>query len=285
VDGAGGGAGAIGQGNVPTSSLPLGSHDTDFNLYGTSGGVDWAFADGGMLGAAFGYTRSKTSVSDLATWGTGDTFQGALYGSWANDLLYVGGAARYAYTDMETDRRISFGALYDKAHADFGGSSISGYLETGLAAFGWGDWSFQPSTSFQYTYMDTESFTEKGSDDGNVTLNVGSENWNSYIFGLGLRAYAGFEMDVDYDIIPEFRARWGHEFGDQKRSVSAYFSQVAAAPGFQVEGAEIGRDVAILGVGWSVVGEGNVSLSLDYDVTLNQELVGHTVTAGVLIYW
>lgn len=278
VDGSGGGS-AGGAG-----SLALGSHDQDFNLYGTAGGVDWAFTDGGLVGAAFGYTRSKLSVSDLTTWGTGDTFQGALYGTWASELFYVGGAVRYAWTEMDTTRRITFGSIYEKADGDFHGSSISGYLETGLAALeGWGSF-LQPSASFQYTYLDTEEFTESGAP--GLNLNLDSESFNSQILNLGVRVYHPFEMDPSTDLVPELRVRWAHEFGDLDRTVSARFDDVTTGPAvFRVKGADVGRDAAVVGAGWTVVGENNMVLSLNYDATLNQNLVGHTVAVGVLIYW
>jgi outer membrane autotransporter protein len=260
------------------------SNDTDFNLYGTTGGIDYAFSEGIMLGGAFGYTRSKISVSDLATWGTGDTFQGAVYGTWSNEDFYVGGVARYAYTQMETDRRIAFGGLYEKADADFDGSSVSGYVEAGLAAIELQKLWFQPMASFQYTYLDTEEFTESGAP--GLNLNIDSESLNSMVSNLGVRVYRNFTMDDETEIVPELRVRWAHEFGDLDRKVAARFDDVTVGPAaFVVDGAEVGRDVAIVGAGWTVLGEGNTSISLNYDATLNEDLIAHTATLGVLIYW
>ena len=92
-------------------------------------------------------------------------------------------------------------------------------------------------------------------------------------------------MEDDYDIVPEFRVRWSHDFGDLERPVSARFAEAPVDAPYTVRGAEVGRDVAVLGLGWSVVGAGNVSLRLDYDVTLNEDLVGHQIQVGALIYW
>jgi autotransporter-associated beta strand protein len=272
-------AGIEGDGNT---------HDTDYNLYGTSGGVDYAFdsfgGSSGMVGAAFGYTRSKLSVSDLATWGTGDTFQGALYAAFSTQLFYFGGVARYGWSELETTRRVAFGGLYETAKADYDGSSVSGYLEAGIAAQELLGVSFQPMASFQYTYLDTDSFGESGAP--GINLDVDSESVNSQVSNLGLRVYKLFSMDDQTDIVPELRARWGHEFGDLERKVSARFDDATAGPAtFVVDGAEVGRDVAIVGAGWTVIGEANSSLTLGYDATLNKDLVAHTVTLGVLIYW
>lgn len=268
-------AGIDGDGNT---------HDTDYNLYGTAGGVDWAFNDHGMVGAAFGYTRSKLSVSDLATWGTGDTFQGALYGTFSTDLFYLGGVARYGYTQMDTTRRVAFGGLYETADGDFNGYSISGSVEAGLAAQELATVFFQPMASFQYTYLDSEEFSETGAP--GVNLNVDSESLSSEVTNLGLRVYRPFAMDRNTSIIPELRVRWAHEFGDIDRKVAARFDDATTGPAaFVVKGAEVGRDVAVVGAGWTVVGEANTSLILGYDATLNSDFVAHAVSLGVLIYW
>jgi outer membrane autotransporter protein len=138
--------------------------------------------------------------------------------------------------------------------------------------------------SFQYSYIDTEEFTESGATE--LNLNVDSESFSSMVSNLGLRVYRPFALDADTDFVPELRVRWAHEFGDTDRNTPARFHDVTTGRAtFEVEGAEIGRDVAIIGAGWTVVGDGNLSLSLGYDATLNEDVVGHTATLGVLIYW
>ncbi|MFP6624577.1 MAG: autotransporter outer membrane beta-barrel domain-containing protein, partial [Myxococcota bacterium] len=260
------------------------SNDTDFNLYGTTGGIDWAFADGLLIGGAVGYTRSKLSVANLATWGTGDTFQGALYGGYATDSFYLAGVARYGYTQMKTRRQIAFGELFDTAKGDFDGTSISGYAEVGLASIELAETLFQPTAGFQYTYIQADDFTETGAPQ--LNLRVHTPTVNSMVSNLGLRVYRAFTMDIEADIAPELRVRYAHEFGDTARPLAGRFADAATpVASFSVEAAEIGRDVAILGAGWTVVGEGSSSLSLHYDVTLNQDILAHAISLGVLIYW
>ena len=73
---------------------------------------------------------------------------------------------------------------------------------------------------------------------------------------------------------------------DQLGKERTRFDDVTVGPAaFVVEGAEVGRDVAVVGAGWTVIGEGNTSVSLNYDATLNEDLIAHTATIGVLIYW
>jgi outer membrane autotransporter protein len=259
------------------------SNDTDFNLYGTTGGIDWAFADGALIGAAVGYTRSKLSVTDLATWGAGDTFQGALYGGYATDSFYLAGVARYGYTQMKTRRRIAFGEIFDTAKGDFDGTSISGYAEVGLASIELAETLFQPTAGFQYTYIQTDDFTETGAPQ--LNLGVLTPSVNSMVSNVGLRVYRAFTMDIEADIVPELRVRYAHEFGDTARPLAGRFADAATPPPFSVEAAEIGRDVAIVGAGWTVVGEGSSSLSLHYDVTLNEDILAHAISLGILIYW
>jgi uncharacterized protein with beta-barrel porin domain len=106
------------------------------------------------------------------------------------------------------------------------------------------------------------------------------------VSNLGLRVYRAFTMDIEADIVPELRVRYAHEFGDTARPLAGRFADAATpVASFSVEAAEIGRDVAILGAGWTVVGEGSSSLSLHYDVTLNEDILAHAISLGVLIYW
>jgi len=91
--------------------------------------------------------------------------------------------------------------------------------------------------------------------------------------------------DIEADIVPELRVRYAHEFGDTARPLAGRFADAATPAPFSVEAAEIGRDVAILGAGWTVVGEGSSSLSLHYDVTLNEDILAHAISLGILIYW
>ena len=69
------------------------------------------------------------------------------------------------------------------------------------------------------------------------------------------------------------------------RAGGGRFADAATPPPFSVEAAEIGRDVAIVGAGWTVVGEGSSSLSLHYDVTLNEDILAHAISLGILVYW
>ena len=98
--------------------------------------------------------------------------------------------------------------------------------------------------------------------------------------------YRHFTMGEDADIVPELRIRWAHEFGDTDRDLSASFANTVTAPsGFTVRGAETGRDVAVVGLGWTVIGDQGVTLSLNYDATLNEDIAAHALTVGLLIHF
>ena len=223
-------------------------------------------------------------MTDLATWGSGNSLQGAIYGGYATDLFYVNAVARYGYTWMKTTRRIAFGAdLYESARAKFDGSSLSGYAEVGMAALELAETYFQPTASFQYTYVQTDDFVETGA--GSLNLGVLTPSVHSLISNVGLRIFRPFSMDQEADIIPELRVRYAREFGDTHRPVAARFSPTTTPVPFTTEAAEIGRNLAIVGVGWTVMGEGNSSLSLQYDATVNEDILAHTVSVGLLISW
>lgn len=257
------------------------AHDTDFNLYGTSGGVDFAFGKGFVAGAALGYTRTKLAVSDLGTFGTGDTVQPAVYGSYANDFFYVGGVARYAYSALETSRRVALGELYEKPEGSWDGHEYSGYLEAGLAAVPLRSWKLQPTASFLYTHLTQDGFTEKKATD--TALTVDSAETTSMVTSLGTRFYKHITMGEDADVIPELRIRWAHEFGDTNRDVDAEFASVGSTSAFRIKGADPGADAAIVGVGWTVLGDKGSTLGLNYDATVNADYISHAVTVQLML--
>ena len=127
-----------------------------------------------------------------------------------------------------------------------------------------------------------DGFTESG--DSQTRLRVKSNNTNSFVSSVGVRVYRHFVMDEgESEIVPELRLRWAHEYGDVDRKVNASFAAASNPRPFQVKGAEAGRDVAVLGLGWTVIGADGLSLSLNYDANLNSDYTAHALTAGLLV--
>jgi len=264
------------------------SADTEFTIYGTAAGIDYRLTENLLLGVSAAWSRTNLSASSRNTWGHHHTYQAALYGAFSTDTFYLGVIGRYGRSRFSTERYLGFGSVYERPEANFSGREYSGYAELGIAAFDLAGVQLQPMASFFYTHLYQAGFTEsRGVDVDSLRLTVEGQRMDSMIGAAGLRLYRSFEMMDDYWIIPELRAGYGYEFGDTERVVNAYFADFPELQtgAFTVEGAEAGRHMGAIGVGWTVVLNPISSLYFNYDANLARDLFAQSFTVGCLVRW
>jgi uncharacterized protein with beta-barrel porin domain len=89
-------------------------------------------------------------------------------------------------------------------------------------------------------------------------------------------------MPLGINTVAELRAVWQHEFLDTAQVVTASF--VAGSGSLLAAGPEPSRDTADLGAGIVMRAKsGLMSLTLDYDATLQEDFVAHTGLARVRV--
>jgi outer membrane autotransporter protein len=255
-----------------------GAHDTDYTLSGVALGADWtplAAVPNVRLGAAFSYGHSSLGYSGLGGSGTGNSYLGALYGGWSRDWLRVGLTARVGYSDMQTTRRIRFGALDRTARADFDGLDAGARLEAGARVLRGERWVVEPFASLGYAHLDRSGFDEQGA--GAVNLRVSGETLDSLAVGAGLRARAIFRIDADLVILPELRSEWSQQLLDRDRRVDARFQDALAGSSIRVYGTEPHRNSGLTGVGWSVRTPTGFEARFGYDVGYGSDVLEHAV--------
>ena len=93
--------------------------------------------------------------------------------------------------------------------------------------------------------LDQASFSETGA--GALNLAVGGQSVSSVRSNLGTRVSRDIEIGDGVIMNAALKVGWAHEFSDTGSTVTASF---AGAPGssFAVQGAQRGRDSALLGV-------------------------------------
>ena len=259
--------------------------DIDWTVAGALAGLDMRLGQGGLLGVAGGYGWLDSSVNSRRFNGDANIYQAMLYGGYVWERFYIGALGRYAYDDFGSSRRILFGNVDRRAKADYNGHEAGGYVEAGVVAWAPAAVQLEPMASFHYTWLSHESFDETGAQ--SVDLEVDSENWNSMLGTLGLRVHRTFWIEPDDSLrfVPELWFRYAHQFGDRSRPVNARFSGATQGGDFRVKGAEVGREGAILGAGWSVTQGRWLSGYVYYDVSLANDLVGHAIAGGFLVRW
>jgi fibronectin-binding autotransporter adhesin len=235
--------------------------DQDFNAPGydiTTGGVtvgvDYRLSNNFAIGMSGTYAHSN---ADLVNDGRVevDGGKGGLYASYFSDGFYVDLAANGGWNSYDTRRA----ALLGQARGNSDGAEFNGLIGAGY------DWKieglrFGPIAPFQYSYIDLDSFTERGS---LAPLHYPDQNEDSLRSTLGGR----FSHDVKLGRMifrPEVRAAWQHEYNDRAYPVDAQLGSGAGGI-FTVHGPRIGRDSALIGAGAVLVWNERVSTYIYYD--------------------
>jgi outer membrane autotransporter protein len=251
----------------------------DYDAYGISLGFDKKIGAQSLLGVAIGYAVSNTEMDKIDEDLDVDSYHASVYGVFNPDPWYVAGIVSYALHDYDSERKIRLTG--EKLEADYDGNTISAYVEGG---YRWGVTKYFdiiPMASFQVSYLETDSFKEKG---GPSALDVDDNDYTSLVSTLGVRVRHEFVSAGGARFIPEFRVRWAHEFGNDDYSSNAGFVYAPSAK-FKVEGDDPEDDAALLGVGFTAVMKNNLSFYIDYDAMLSGDFTEHTGALGLRYRW
>lgn len=245
-------------------------------------GIDRQFGSDLIAGLAAGYANTNVSTQGVSSSGTVNSYQGALYGSWNPNALYVQGLAGYAYNQNTMIRTINFPGVTSTANGDTYSNQFLGAIETGYALPIVEKTTLTPFAGLQGTTANQASFTETGA--GTLNLSVDSQTTNS------VRSILGFQ--VDYDAVFGFappvsflaRAGWAHEYASTARPMTASFAGAPGA-GFTVDGAQIARDSAVVALGATAKLTDALSFLLRYDGDINGSDYAHAVTGRLSWTW
>ena len=256
--------------------------DIDYNTYGVTAGVDLFPHTNFMVGLAFGYGRSDIESDRDPAETDVDSYRGALYATYHGRSGYVSGLFSGGGADFESSRRIVYGTVDRTAEGDYSGYDISAMLEWGTYWSG-EHYTFQPSISVQYTYIDQDDYTETGA--GSLNLSVEDEDIDSYVMLVGGRVSRRFHTAGGTLIEPNVEVRWAHEYGDLDRVVNASLTGSPAAGTFRVNGATPDRDIALIGVGVTVQVSASTYFRANYQGGLSEDLTQHSFVAGLQYRW
>jgi len=234
------------------------------------------------LGVGFGYTRYSLD-GNRGLSAEGNTYQAALYGSWEGERAYAGLAGRYAYTDMETDRRIVFEDIDRRAGARSSGQEGGFLAEAGMLLGEPTRLAYRPMVRLQYDHLGQGAIRESGA--GDLSLATQSGSFDSWRTTLGARITTLFTLNGQFGIQPEFRAGWTHDFGDLARPVVASFYNVPGATPFITTGAQADPDQLFVGTGYLMSIAEVPLVGLDYDYYTGSGYHLHVVSAQLYLRW
>ena len=267
------------------------SSDFDTRSYGVSGGVDYRLperlgfrrSENVRLGVGVGYTGHSLANQTGLMSGSANAMQAALYGGYRGRRFHAGAAARYAWTGMETRRRIAFTSLDRTAKASFDGQEFGGLVEVG-GHFGDPKRAVvHPLARFQYVRTTQDAITETGA--GDLSLAVPELRYDSLLLTLGGRVSRVFTLDGEFGIEPELRAAWTVDYGDRGRHVPATFYAVPGVLPFTTAGTEPDRNSITAGFGYLMTIADVPLVSTHYDVQFGENHIRHVLSVGLYLRW
>lgn len=270
------GLGMWGQafGSVATQDRRLGIDGYTADTYGVAFGADAKVAEPVRLGLSFAYAR--TGVDDAgAREGSGQTINsyiGSLYGTYSASRWYLDGALTYGHHTYDGTRVINIaGAARQTAKSSYGGNQYGAKAEVGVPFAVGSGIVVTPLAGLAYNHLRQDGYTEK---DAAAALTVGSSSTDSVKSSLGAKAAATLARWRDWDVRPNARAVWSHEFNTKAHDQTSAYVDGGAA--FTNTGTDAAGESFTLGIGLDLASVRNTTLSAKYDAGLSDRYVSHT---------
>lgn len=249
----------------------------NYGYGGTSFGMDRYVGENTIVGIAGGYAGSQVRTDSRLQSSEINSFQGALYATRVVEDRYAFGILSYSGDDYNTTRMLPANLT---ARGDYDGYQISTYAEAGLLRR-WGAWQWQPSLGVQYIHLRQNGFTETGA--GGAGLHVSGTDEDSCRGSVGLR-FTRPTPRGSMVYIPIVQARYGYEFCDVDRFVTANFSGIAGGT-FTSAGNQLGRNYGQYTLGLNTNVTRNFGTYLGYDLMTADRAVSHSGNGGLQFLW
>lgn len=288
-----------------TSSYGLGEKDPtdnepgfDFDSWSIVSGADYRLSEQMVLGFAFSYAMTDSSVDydrgDIEVDGIG----GSVYGFYYTGDFYFDAIAGYSYGDYNTTRNLSYTVAakaggVTRVNQGFSGNTNSDDINISLGT-GYNakvaSFFITPNAQLQYVRSEIDSYTEslQGSNTNagfGLTLRVDDQEITSLNSTLGLMVNRPVNTSQGV-FTPYLKADYIHEFDNDSREITAHFATVRSEfdelNTIVIPTDAPDRDYFDVGAGLSTVFPGGLQCFLDYNTVLGyDDLTVHRITAGL----
>ncbi|BAZ14532.1 hypothetical protein NIES4071_63760 [Calothrix sp. NIES-4071] len=250
----------------------------DFTTSGVTAGVDYHVADNLAVGLALGYTSNDTDLKQNRGSIDIDGYAISLYSNYIGDNFYVNGVLGYGDNDYDIKRTTNFDnrtAVAKPSGSQFSVNVNSGYVaKSQNVAYG-------PTVGLRYNRVSIDGYTEKGADSLNMKVN--DQQVDSFVMSVGAIASVTIDAGKDSKVIPNVRASYEHEFGNDSRTIT---SELVTQPGIPMRSQtlEPDRDRFRLGAGVQVLFSRNVAGAIDYEAVIGQNDFSDNTVKGEIRY-
>lgn len=251
---------------------PMGaSNGYNATVWGTALGYDFPAMKDLRVGLSGGFAQDFIRTKDSSAKTDINSYQGALYGSYARDMYYIDTAFSFAYNTYDTDRHVAVGTVDRTAFGKYNGQQYSAYIGGGYKFTGKG-LELTPLASFQYTHLRLNSYAETGA--GGANLLVDAQDYNVAQTGLGMKL--GYPLNLKGSagrITPELKFKWLYDWvGDAQQATSTF---TGGGGSFATQGFTPAQSSYDFGLKLILETNNFITVSLNYDLELKEDYYGH----------
>ena len=245
----------------------------DFTTGGVSLGLDYRISDQLAIGVMAEYSHTWTTLNPRGSIDV-NSGRGGLYATWYNQGIYFNGAIYGGQNTYDSGRS----GLVGLANGSTEGAEWSAFISGGYD-FHFGPLTIGPIAALQYTYVNIDGFSEKGS---LAPLAIHSDSAESFRSDVGFRAF--YQWQVGKVVVePSLKAAWEHEYKYSALPITAGFAGIPG-PSSTFSGPSEGHDSVVVSAGITVPWTPAISTYLNYDGQLGRgNYDSNAVTGGVRI--
>ncbi|MEM1062150.1 MAG: autotransporter outer membrane beta-barrel domain-containing protein, partial [Planctomycetota bacterium] len=197
--------------------------------------------------------------------------------------VFVTAATSYGYDQTILTRQVVAGPLAIETEAGkFDGHEFSSFIELGANLFESRNVTVQPLIGLRYARVFRDADTELG--DAPEALIFDSQSEDALEFRLGGRFAKTFRATKAVELIPEVRAWWLHDFQAEVPETTLRLAGLPDVP-FVVRGERPDENVAVVGLGVTVVLDNEYALWFQYDGEYGNQTTTNVASAGFLSSW
>jgi outer membrane autotransporter protein len=243
---------------------------------GITVGADTVVADNLRVGLAVGYANTDLDGKNASLGDSSeiDSYQATLYASYNPAPWFVDVQLGYGFNQNDQTRKFTvvqassgFSSI-ENLTADYDSSSYRARISGGLTKTFSGV-ELTPNLFMQYTYSETDSYKETGSNG----VNMSDSDTTSVLGGIGLKLAYPVAIEGGR-LIPEVRIGYTREFNDDAPSTP--FSMVNLPElTSTIRGAKPSQNIYNVGLGLTFLSNDKLSLSGNYDYQGTDSSDGH----------
>ena len=251
---------------------------TSYGAASVSGGIDYRFTPGFLIGAFGGYDKADARLNGISENSDIDSWYVGGYGSASVGAFFIDAQGSYGKTDFDLRRNVAVGSF---GMTNLARSRSENWQASGIIGldFDLGAAQVEPYGGVRYARVDLDGFSESGS----VTaLTVSGDRVESLQSVAGLKVAANMPVGRSTVLRLHARGEWRHEFeNDNARLIVANFNNASIVSPFAFTTTPLGKDYAAIGAGFTVSGNSPVSMVVDYNGEIAGDRAIHGITGGI----